>query len=142
MKKFAFAAIALLGACLLVSVSPSTAKTGGGGGGFKSGFKGKFFAGRPFFRHNHQRVFAHNRFLHRHRNHGLVLLGGAGVIGLPLAYGQAVDQADVTGSIPAPQQVAQPAIRSVLESQQACSAEHVTVESGSGGETTVTVIRC
>jgi hypothetical protein len=142
MKKFAFAAIALLGACLLVTVSHSDAKTGGGGSGFKSGFKGKFSAGRPFFRPNHSRAFAHNRFLHRRHNHGLVLLGAGGVISLPLAYGQPADQADVTGSISVPQRVAQPIIRSAQESQQACSAEYVTVPSGSGGENTVTVIRC
>jgi hypothetical protein len=143
MKKFAFAAIALFGVCLLVPFSPSVAKSGGGGGGFKGGFafKGGFkgkHAWQPSFKHWQ---FAHNR--HHHRRNNLNYgwgYGGAAIVAAPYLYGQPTN--DVTGSIPEPQRVAQPVIRSVAESQQACSAEHVLVRSESGGETTVTVIRC
>lgn len=145
MKKFAFAAIALLGICLLIPGSPSAAKSGGGGGGFKSGsFKGAFRGKgwQPSFR---RWQFANNRRHHHHHHNRNTLYGwgyGDANLSAPLGYIDPTNADDVTGSIPVPQRVAQPVIRSALESQHACSSEHVTVASSSGGETTVTVIRC
>ena len=132
MKKFAFAAIALLGTFLVISVSPSVAKPGG----FKGGFKGKFFADKHFVKGHHYR-FAHHRFRHRNVIYGWGYGGAA--IAAPIVYGQPYDPV-TTGSVPAP--VAEPVWRTVAESQQSCSIQHVTVPSERGGETTVNVIRC
>jgi len=145
MKKFAFAAIALMGVCLLVPVSPSAAKPGGGGGGFKGGFafKGGFkgkHAWQPSFR---RWQFAHNGHRHHRRNNNNLIYGwgyGSTLATAPYLYAQPVNNGDVTGSIA--QSIPQPVMRSASDSQQACSSEHVIVPSGSGGDRTVTIIRC
>jgi hypothetical protein len=154
MKKFAFAAIPLFAAAALILTAPLDAKSG-----FSRGATGKTFISKPislrYALHSHphatngSHVFAHNRFLHRHRDHDHNLaLGGLGWFGDGSLYagpaiyqvGMPIDNSDVTGSIPVP--VAPPVVNTIGQSDRACSSERVTVPSEQGGEKTVTVIRC
>ena len=146
MKKFAFAAIIIGGMSAALFATPLGAK-GGGGGGF-SGYHGGVFrsAVRPNIGPLAGRYLAqHHR--HHHRGNG----GGYGYSDYaysdypPYAADQTVPQdvSDLYAPLPpAPPYVAHPVIRTVANSTDVCSAQHVNVPATGGGETTVTILRC
>jgi hypothetical protein len=162
-KKFAFAAIVLGGMSAALFATPLGAKGGGGGGGF-SGHHGGVFRSAvrsnigPLARRGHPvprnigplagRYFAQHR--HRHRGNGDGYDNGYGYG--DYAYGDypsyAADQtvpqdaSDLYAAPPAPPYVAHPVIRTVANSTDVCSAQHVSVPATGGGETTVTILRC
>ena len=139
MKKFAYAALAIVSAFALSSADQSVAKSGG----FSGGFKGKIAVGKPHFRGRHAHAFHHRRH-HRRHDQGFISFGDTSVIAAPEIYqvSETLASNDVTDSIVPPPPYAKSVWRSVTQNQHACSAEHVTVPSSHDGETTITVIRC
>jgi hypothetical protein len=154
MNKRTFAVIGLFAASTLMLAAPLAAKTG-----VASGFKGNVGMKRPFvgphlhglahnrFQHRPY-AFAHNRFLYRHHNDGLQSAGlwGAwwpsGGDFWP-SYGTQLDTEPVVYQVePTVNENITSSLAARVQSQHACSSEHVKVPSEQGGETTVTVIRC
>jgi hypothetical protein len=164
-KKFAFAAIMIGGMSAVLFATPLGAKGGGGGGGF-SGHHGGVFrsAVRPNIGPLARRGYPvprnigplAGRYLAQHHRHHRRGNGG----GYDYVYGYsdyangdyppyAVDQtipqdmSDLYAPLPpAPPYVAHPVIRTVANSADVCSAQHVKVPATGGGETTVTILRC
>lgn len=152
--------------------TPLDAKGGGGGGGFSGHHGGGFRSAvrpniGPLARRGYPiprnigplagRYLAH-QYRHHHRGNG----GGYGYgdygYGGGYGYGDygygyspsyAADQTipqDVSDLYapfpPAPPYVAHPVVRTVANSKDVCSAQHVNVPATGGGETTVTILRC
>lgn len=161
MKKFAFAAIIVGGMSAALFATPLGAKGGGGGGGFSGHHGGGFRSAvrpniGPLARRGHpiphnigplagRNLAQHHRHYHRGNGGGYGYGDYAYYYSPPYAADQTIPQdvGDLYAPLPpAPPYVAHPVIRTVANSKDVCSTQHVNVPATGGGETTVTILRC
>jgi hypothetical protein len=162
-KKFAFAAMIAGGLTAALFATPLDAKSGGGGGGGFSGHRGGGFRAvvrpniGPLARRGHPiprniGPLAGRHLAQHHRHHHHRGNGGYGYGYSDYAYGDyapyaaapvvSQDVSDLYAPPPPQPLIAHPVIRTLANSKDVCSSEYAHVPASSGGETTVTILRC